>query len=95
MSVENVRAFFGQVESDKTLQGHIWSLHKKAQENLAAAVADLVEIAAAAGFAFTADEYAVVRAQHVPVPATVALADPDQALECCNSGWSCCRVKTM
>ncbi|MGD1038231.1 MAG: Nif11-like leader peptide family natural product precursor [Roseiarcus sp.] len=95
MSQENVRAFFANVEVDKSLQDRIWALHDKAQDNLAGAVEDLVEIASGAGHEFTPDDYAVVRAAHVPVDPPISPEDHGRSLECCNSGWSCCNTKSI
>jgi predicted ribosomally synthesized peptide with nif11-like leader len=95
MSVQNVRAFFDGVESDTTLRDSIMVLHKKAQTDLDGAIADLVKIASAAGFKFTAEDYAKVRAEHKPVDAALSDEASLKAMDCCNSGWSCCNTKTL
>ncbi|MGA3303130.1 MAG: Nif11-like leader peptide family natural product precursor [Methylovirgula sp.] len=95
MSEQNVRAFFEKVGDDKSLQDRIWSLRDKAQKNPDGAVEELVKIASSAGFRFTPEHYAVVRAAHVAVDPPISPEDHGKSLECCNSGWSCCNTKSL
>jgi predicted ribosomally synthesized peptide with nif11-like leader len=95
MSVKNVMLFFAKVEEDKALQTKIVALHKKAKENIDEAIADLVGVASAAGFKFTHDDYAKARAAHKHEDTKLHTEVLGQDLGCCNSNWSCCRVKTM
>ena len=55
MSAENVKAFFGKVEGDKDLQEKLAAAKGQEEE---AALAEVVKIAADAGFEFTSAELA-------------------------------------
>lgn len=94
MSVEQVRAFFSKMEGDDQLLAKVGALHTKAKVNMDAAIADLVDIAAAEGFKFTAADYAKARTHKGHDPEVSGQAKPD-TLGGCNSNWSCARVKTM
>ena len=63
MSVENVKKFFEKVEGDKELKAKLAALGEKRKAQEAAAVAELVKLAAAAGYAFTAADLAQARKQ--------------------------------
>jgi predicted ribosomally synthesized peptide with nif11-like leader len=63
MSASNVKAFFTQVEKDKTLQAKLKALQKKTlTESEKKATAEVVKIASAAGFKFTASSLVQARA---------------------------------
>lgn len=62
MSREKIKAFYEKVESDKRLQAKLKTV---AMENERKAIAQVVKIASAAGFRFTADDLAKVRAARV------------------------------
>ncbi len=65
MSVKNVKAFFEKVEGDKGLQGKLKTSAEKYKAQEDVAMADLVKIAAEAGFKFTASDCAEARKQVV------------------------------
>ena len=67
MSVENVKAFFEKVEGDKALQAKLQALNAKAGENRDKEIAELLEIASAAGFEFTSDDFAKARSQKLGI----------------------------
>ena len=58
MSVKDVKAFFEKVEGDKGLQAKLRALEGKKVE---VARAELIQIAADAGFKFTAADFAAAR----------------------------------
>lgn len=93
MSVKNVKAFFAKMEGDKELLAKVGALQKKVKENLAQATADLVKIASAAGFEFTADDYERAR-KHKP-PKEAEVSGQEMMLGGCNSNWTCGRVSSI
>lgn len=60
MSRERITEFFEKVESDKGLQAEI---QRVAEENEKQALAQVVKTAAAAGFEFSTEELAKIRAE--------------------------------
>ena len=54
MSVQNIRAFWEKAQQDPALQQQLREIKGDAKE---AVVADIVRVAAEAGFSFTAQEY--------------------------------------
>ena len=56
MSAKSLSDFFEQVEQDKGLQTKLKACQKKAKENRAKEAAELVKVAAKAGFKFSAAE---------------------------------------
>lgn len=58
MSVENVKAFMGKLEQDKALQKKLEAMVKKVHETIPA---EVVKIASAAGFKFTAGDLTEAR----------------------------------
>ena len=93
MSAENVQAFYAKMEDDEALLAKVGGLHPKAQENMDEAVDELIKIAAAEGFEFTAEEYHETRKHEREEPEVAGQAAT--ALGGCNSNWTCARVKTM
>jgi len=63
MSVKNVKAFFEKIEWDTALKEKWKVLDKKARDNEKEAIAELVKFASAAGFEFTPQDLAKVKAQ--------------------------------
>jgi predicted ribosomally synthesized peptide with nif11-like leader len=94
MSEKNVKAFFEKMEGDKALLEKVGALHTKAKENLDGAIAELVKIAASAGFQFTANDYSKARSNKHEQPASQDISAAAK-LGGCNSNWTCARVKTM
>ena len=92
MSAKNVKAFFEKVAEDKALQAKLRALDKKA--GIEKAIADLVKIASAAGFEFTAQDLAQARrAQARKLSAselkTVAAGDACWLNSVCYSAYYC------
>jgi predicted ribosomally synthesized peptide with nif11-like leader len=59
MSAKSVKAFFQEVEGNRALHAKLTSVHKKTtKESQAKAAAEVVRIAATAGFKFTTKELA-------------------------------------
>jgi predicted ribosomally synthesized peptide with nif11-like leader len=63
MSVNNVKEFFEEVAKNKGLQAKLKVLDQEANETLDLAIAELVKIAKAEGFEFTAADYAKARSE--------------------------------
>ena len=85
MSRENITAFFEKVESDKDLQK---KLQRVAEENERETIDRVVKIASSAGFNFTADELAKVRAASVDFfPGLKPSPRADE--NCCYYAHSC------
>ena len=82
MSVENMKALFEKVEGDEALQAKVKVLTEKHEGQSEAAVAELVKVAAEAGYDFSADH--VAQAQKL---AAGELSDDD--LEKVAGGYSC------
>ena len=61
MSMKNVKAFFDKMAEDKELYAKVVAVNKKAPAK--GAIAELVKIASAAGFKFTAEDFAKAGAQ--------------------------------
>lgn len=86
MSREIIKAFFEKIESDKDLQA---KMKKVSGENKREAVAQVVEIASAAGFKFADDELANV--YEVQVEFCPGFEGSHQATTdgCCHYAQSC------
>jgi len=63
MPLKDVQLFFKLVETDKALQAKVKALAQKHKEQVEPGVAELVKLAAAAGFHFTAAELTEARKQ--------------------------------
>ena len=61
MSIENVKAFFEKVKTDKILRDKLKALADKLKAQEDATIAELIDIASDSGLAFTADH---LRAHH-------------------------------
>jgi predicted ribosomally synthesized peptide with nif11-like leader len=95
MSVENVKAFFAKMEGDVALQEKMGDVNKKARENIDEAIADLVKLASAAGFEFTADDYTTARS-HKPEDVEYAEVTGQRGLpDDCPTSWACTKVSNM
>jgi hypothetical protein len=95
MATKNVDAFFEQVATDRALQAKLKSLHQKtlkgAQAIKAAASADVVKIAAAAGFKFTARDLTGARGAVAKRPAKAELSEVGgQWMQCNNATYDYC-----
>jgi predicted ribosomally synthesized peptide with nif11-like leader len=96
MSAKNVKGFFEKVEKDKALQTKLKAMHKKAVgESKATFGAEVVEIASAAGFEFTAKELAqasAAKAKKMPKGALAEVAGQEMCSSVnyyCTSSWYC------
>jgi predicted ribosomally synthesized peptide with nif11-like leader len=76
MSVKNVKAFYEKVAEDKVLQAKLKALSKKADKALDPAIAELVKIAKAEGFAFTSAEFVKTRTRKPSVRQAGGPPDP-------------------
>ena len=85
MSVENVKAFFRVVAGDKNLQAKLKALDEKRVAQEDAITAEMAQIAAEAGFEFTAEHVAEVRKA-----AAAELSDAE--LRKIAGGYGCCTV---
>ena len=65
MAASKVNEFFAKVEGDKSLQAKLKAFHKKANDNRAKEAAELVKVASAAGFKFSAKDLAQARKANV------------------------------
>jgi len=89
MSVKNVKAFYEKVEEDKGLQAKLKALHANAQSQMAATTAELIKIAADAGFQFTPADLAATRKEAINKLTLDELKKKDMfpdALDC-MPGW--------
>ena len=66
MSVENVRAFFKQVQADPVLRARLKTI---GVVDKSAATAQIIRIAGEAGFPFTAEQYEAATQAHQGPPA--------------------------
>lgn len=89
MSVKNVKAFFEKVERDKRLQERLKPLAEKSEVQGTAAVAELVKIAAAAGFKFTATDYVKARTQAAGELSEAELKAVKGSVPGCPCGYKC------
>lgn len=87
MSVKNVKEFFEEVEEDKALQGKLKMV--AANDNNEEAVADLVRIAAVAGFEFTSIDYTKARKQAAEELSEADLKAVTAGVPGCPVGYKC------
>lgn len=85
MSQKAVQAFFEKVESDRALQA---KLRKVEKANQLKAIADTVEIAATAGFTFTATDFAKLFAKR-PKPLSEFGRSGALMANCCYYAQDC------
>ena len=95
MPTKNVDAFFEKVATDKALQAKLKTLHQKAlkdtEASKAAASADVVKIAAAAGFKFTARDLTGARGAVAKKPAKSEMCEVGgQWIQCNNATYDYC-----
>lgn len=60
MSAENVMKFFGKMEEDPSLKKKVLALDDKSRAVVESSVNEMVEIAKAAGFEFSAQELVLI-----------------------------------
>lgn len=87
MSVKNVKAFFKEVEEDKALQGKLKVVAEN--RNTEEALADLVKIAAEAGFEFTSIDYTECRKQVAEELSEAELKAVTAGVPGCPFGYKC------
>ena len=89
MSAENVKAFFEKAEGDKALQEKLKALAEQ-EEAREAGDEELVKIASAAGYEFTADDVAEVRKESAGELSEDELKQVAGGAGQCRSGWGDC-----
>ncbi len=96
MSVKSVKDFFEKVEASKALQAKLKAMHKKAVvESKTKFGAQVVKIASAAGFKFTAKDLTQARAgkgKKLPASALAEVAGQEMCSSVnyyCTSSWYC------
>jgi predicted ribosomally synthesized peptide with nif11-like leader len=95
MSAANVKEFFAKVEGDKSLQAKLKALHKKTTDESRQKAADeVVGLAAAAGFKFSASDLG--KAGKEQVKKAKKLSDVTGQNDCgygtnyfCDAAWQC------
>lgn len=86
MSERMIKAFFDKIEVDEGLRAR---LQKLGEENERKAVAQVVEIAAEAGFTFTPNEYIKVRARRVEFFPGFGEEPQEESKQCCHWAKGC------
>jgi len=100
MSAKNVDAFFEKVAEDKSLQAKLNGLHKQiVADSRKESLAEVMKIAAAAGFKFTAADWSVRRKAKVKKASKAELAGVTGQMWCegsvydeCSSNHTCFRA---
>ena len=95
MSATNVKDFFAKVEGNKSLQAKLKALHEKAtSESKAKAAAEVVELASAEGFKFSASD--LTQARKEQVKKAKKMSDVTGQNDCgygtnyfCDAAWQC------
>jgi predicted ribosomally synthesized peptide with nif11-like leader len=87
MSVKSVKAFFDKVAKDKELQAKLKLLNDEAKDTLDVAIAELIKIAKAEGFEFTADDYAKARAERSKLSPAELKSLTTREGGFCGIGW--------
>jgi predicted ribosomally synthesized peptide with nif11-like leader len=95
MSVKGVKDFFAKVEKSKPLHAKLTALHKKTtKESQETAAVEVVKIAAAAGFKFTAKELAQARGKKARKPSKAKLGDvAGQFMNCSGGIYNYCTAQ--
>ena len=97
MPTKNIDAFVEKVSQDKTLQAQLTALHKKIlKDSKETSAAEIVKIAAAKGFKFTAKDWNQGRKVRAKKASNAELSDVTGQMWCdgalyvdCKSNYTC------
>jgi hypothetical protein len=91
MSVKNVNSFFEKVAASKPLQANLNTLHKKIlKDSKEKAAAEIIKIASAEGFKFTAKDWNQERKARVQRASKAEVAGVTGQMDCENALYDIC-----